>query len=106
MTRDFQAERVDLSFATDPSGLALTLEGNPVAPPLTVTSWAGYGVAVDAPSPDRRGRQQLRLAVLVRRRRRVAYRGRTPEAPAAYTATFTAEPGSPLLLHPRALPAE
>jgi glucose/arabinose dehydrogenase/PKD repeat protein len=49
VTRNFQAKRVDLTFATDPSGLSLTLEGNAVATPLTVTSWAGYGVAVDAP---------------------------------------------------------
>jgi glucose/arabinose dehydrogenase len=92
VSQDFQPEKVDLSFATDPAGLSIQLEGSPAATPLTVTSWVNYGVAVGAPSqPAPNGGSYVWSSwsdggaashTLV-----------TPSAPASYTAAFTVQAG-------------
>jgi glucose/arabinose dehydrogenase/PKD repeat protein len=92
VTRDFQARKVDLSFATDPAGLGIKLEGNAVTPPLTVTSWAGYGVAVDAPGQtDANGHAYLWASWSDGGA--ASHIIATPDSPASYTAAFTPAPG-------------
>jgi hypothetical protein len=57
MTREVQPNRVDLTFATIPSGLSpsgLSLQADDVtfAAPKTLVSWEGYELSVNAPSPQ------------------------------------------------------
>ncbi len=46
----FDAQRVSLTFATDPAGLTIGVNETVAATPRTVTSWVGYVVRVYAPS--------------------------------------------------------
>jgi len=89
VTRDVQPNRVNVSFATNPSGLSLLINGQTFAAPETLVSWEGYSLSVNAPSPqslsgksyvfsswsDGKGRQHDIV---------------TGAAPATYTATFKA----------------
>jgi PKD repeat protein len=52
--RDVQPHRVDVSFATNPSGPSLLINGETFATPetLTLVSWEGYRLKVDALSPQ------------------------------------------------------
>ena len=52
MTRDLQPNRVDVSFATNPSGLSLLINGETFTTPRTLVSWEGYTLNVNAPSPQ------------------------------------------------------
>ncbi len=87
--RDVQPNRVNVSFATNPSGLSLLINGETFTTPKTLLSWEGYSLNVSAPSPqslsgrsyvfsswsDGKGQQH---AVV------------TGAAPGTYTATFKA----------------
>jgi PKD repeat protein len=87
VTREIQPKRVDASFATNPSGLSVRINGQNFATPKTLLSWEGYTLNVDAPSPqtlsgtsyafsswsDGKGKQHNIV---------------TGAAPATYTATF------------------
>jgi glucose/arabinose dehydrogenase/PKD repeat protein len=89
VTREVQPNRMDLSFATSPSGLSLQADDLTFVTPKTLTSWEGYGLSVNAPSPqtlsgttyvfnawsDGEGQQHEVL---------------TGATPSTYTATFTA----------------
>jgi glucose/arabinose dehydrogenase len=50
--RDVQPNRVDVSFATNPSGLSLLINGETFTIPKTLVSWEGYNLNVNAPSPQ------------------------------------------------------
>ena len=83
--RDVQPHRVDVSFATNPSGPSLLINGETFATPetLTLVSWEGYRLKVDAPHPRP---SPYVFSALVRRPRaatRYRYRGN-----AELTATF------------------
>ena len=48
-TRNLQPRKVNVTFASNPSGLTLYVEGQPFRTPATVVSWAGNVLDVDAP---------------------------------------------------------
>jgi glucose/arabinose dehydrogenase len=50
VTQDVQPNRVNLSFATNPSGLSLLINGQTFTTPKTLLSWEGYRLNVNAPS--------------------------------------------------------
>ena len=52
VTREVQPNRVDVSFATNPSGLSLLINGETFTTPKTLVSWEGYRLNVNAPSPQ------------------------------------------------------
>ena len=52
ITRDVQPNRVNTSFATQPSGLSVLVNGQSFLAPKTLVSWEGYRLSVDAPSPQ------------------------------------------------------
>jgi glucose/arabinose dehydrogenase/PKD repeat protein len=52
VTREVQPNRVNLSFATNPSGLSLLIDGQTFTTPKTLLSWEGYRLNVNAPSPQ------------------------------------------------------
>jgi glucose/arabinose dehydrogenase/Ca2+-binding RTX toxin-like protein len=52
VTQDVQPNRVDVSFATNPRGLSVLINGQRFATPKTQLSWQGYTLDVDAPSPQ------------------------------------------------------
>jgi glucose/arabinose dehydrogenase/PKD repeat protein len=89
VTRDVQPNRVDVLFASNPSGLSVHINGETFTTPKTLLSWEGYRLNVDAPSPqtlsgtpyvfsawsDGQGQQHEIV---------------TGATPSSYTATFTA----------------
>ena len=89
VSQDFQPEKVDLSFATDPSGLSIQLEGSPAATPLTVTSWVNYGVAVGAPAQSAPNASYVWSSWSDGGA--ASHTILTPSAPASYTAVFTVQ---------------
>jgi PKD repeat protein len=52
VTREVQPNRVNVSFATNPSGLSLLINGQTFTTPKTLVSWEGYTLNVNAPSPQ------------------------------------------------------
>src|SRR5918994_2472857 len=52
VTREVQPNRVNVSFASIPSGLSLLINGETFTTPKTLVSWEGYTLNVDAPSPQ------------------------------------------------------
>jgi glucose/arabinose dehydrogenase/PKD repeat protein len=52
ITQDVQPRRVDVSLATNPSGLSLQINGQSFSAPETLLSWEGYRLSVDATSPQ------------------------------------------------------
>ena len=48
VARDLRPRLVDLTFETDPAGLALEVAGSPVTGPTTVTSWEAWQIPVVA----------------------------------------------------------
>ncbi len=52
VTREVQPHRVDVSFATNPSGLSVQADDLTFAAPRTLVSWEGYTLSVNAPSPQ------------------------------------------------------
>ena len=55
ISRDLLPHTVDLTFATQPPGIALEVAGSPVVGPTTVTSWEGWRMAVVAPDQAEAG---------------------------------------------------
>jgi PKD repeat protein len=49
VTRDLQPRKVDVTFATTPAGLGVSVNGTALTGPQTVTSWQGYGLTATAP---------------------------------------------------------
>ena len=50
--REVQPNRVEVSFATEPAGLSVQIDGQSFATPKTLLSWEGYGLNVNASSPQ------------------------------------------------------
>ena len=55
VSRDLLPRTVDLTFATEPPGIALEVAGSPVVGPATVTSWEGWRIPVVAPDQAEAG---------------------------------------------------
>lgn len=49
VSQSFQPNRVQLTFETDPAGLRLVINDVAVTAPVTLISWEGYRIDVDAP---------------------------------------------------------
>ena len=52
VTQELQPSRVDVTFASQPSGLSLLINGTTFAAPRTFVSWEGYKLSASAPSPQ------------------------------------------------------
>ena len=52
VTREIQPNRVNVTFASNPSGLSLQVNGTTFAASRTLVSWEGYGLSVNVPSPQ------------------------------------------------------
>jgi glucose/arabinose dehydrogenase len=89
VTRDLLPKKVDVTFATVPPGLSLSVNGFSLTGPQTVTSWQGWVLQATAPSwqligPDTyvfsawTGSATNPVAIT------------TPSAPATFTATYQA----------------
>jgi glucose/arabinose dehydrogenase/Ca2+-binding RTX toxin-like protein len=52
LIREVQPNRVNVSFATNPSGLSVLINGQTFAAPKTLVSWEAYKLKVNAPSPQ------------------------------------------------------
>jgi hypothetical protein len=58
VSRRINPKLVDLTFATQPSGLQILLNGERFTAPVTVTSWQAYRITINAPDQtDTSGRQ-------------------------------------------------
>jgi glucose/arabinose dehydrogenase/Ca2+-binding RTX toxin-like protein len=58
ITQNLRPNLVDVTFATEPSGLKLEISGTTPTGPQTLTSWEAYGLKVNAPTQtDSSGRQ-------------------------------------------------
>jgi glucose/arabinose dehydrogenase/PKD repeat protein len=55
-TRDFMPRKVNLTFATNPSGLAVTVNGQSFSGPSTITSWQSWSLNVSAATQVSGGR--------------------------------------------------
>lgn len=81
-TRDFQPKKVQLTFGTNPAGLAVRLNGSAFSTPRAVTSWEGYNLTIEAPDQGGFGFFSWSDGGTA------AHTIMTPASPAAYTATF------------------
>ena len=52
ITQELQPNRVNVTFASQPSGLSLLIDGQTFATPRTLVSWEGYKLSASAPSPQ------------------------------------------------------
>ena len=52
VTREIQPNRVNVSFATNPKGLSVLINGQRFATPKTLLSWERYTLNVNVPSPQ------------------------------------------------------
>ena len=89
VARAIQPRKVSLTFASNPSGVSLALNGSAVTTPSTVVSWEGYLLTATAPLSHGSG-STLRIfsswgAVLSN-----TLTVGTPAAPATYTAIYQA----------------
>jgi len=83
-TRDLEPRKVQLTVATNPIGLRVVVNGTSFTGPATFTSWEGWSVTLDAPTPQKKfafsswsdGGARVHAVV-------------TPATARAYTATFS-----------------
>ena len=82
VSRNVMPKTVAITFATNPTGLQVTVNGSTLVGPTTITSWQGYVLNVNAPNQTKwrfsswsDGGAQAHAIV-------------TPASPATYTATF------------------
>jgi glucose/arabinose dehydrogenase len=89
VTREVQPNRVDVSFATNPSGLSLHINGETFTTPRTLVSWEGYNLNVNAPSPQTLSGTTYAFSAWSdsKAQQHDIVTGATPSS---YTATFTA----------------
>ncbi len=66
VSQDVRPNRVEVSFATDPSGLSVQLDGQSFATPKTLLSWEAYKLNVNASSPPEPFGQELRVLFVIR----------------------------------------
>ena len=88
VSRDLLPRTVDLTFATEPPGLALEVAGSLVVGPATVTSWEGWRIPVVAPDQAEAGGSGVTFVSWSDGGAR-SHDITTPAAPATYTARFT-----------------
>ncbi len=82
-TRDVQPRKVAITLATSPGGLSVSVNGTTFTAPTTITSWQGWQLSLNAPSPQKGhrfsswsdGGAQAHTVI-------------TPATPTTYTATF------------------
>ncbi|MEA2596830.1 MAG: hypothetical protein QOF01_3299 [Thermomicrobiales bacterium] len=86
--QNFQPKKVNLTFATDPSGLTVDVEGTDFTGPSTVTSWAGWQIQVDVPSPQTHSSGLSYAFSSWSDGGAAAHTITTPSSPQTYTATF------------------
>jgi len=87
VTRDLLPKKVDVTFATTPPGLSVSVNGFPLTGPQTVTSWQGWVLQALAPSWQASGPDTYVFS---------SWSGgsgnplviTTPAVPATYTATY------------------
>jgi glucose/arabinose dehydrogenase len=78
---------VDVTFATNPSGLALTVNGEPVTGPRSLPSWVGFSIPVSTASQSDSAGRPWAFASWSDGGA-AAHAVPTPEQPATYTARF------------------
>jgi glucose/arabinose dehydrogenase len=87
VVRNIQPRKVNVTFATNPSGLQLTVNSVAITAPQTVVSWDGYQLNVNAPNQTDGAGQQYTFASWSDGGAQ-AHTITTPAADATYTATF------------------
>jgi hypothetical protein len=92
VTQDLHANRVELTFATNPAGLQLQVNGGTIAGPTTVTSWEGWMLSVGAPTPQTDGSGRTWLFSSWSDGGAATHSIETPASAATYTATFLTPP--------------
>ena len=88
LSRNLLPRTVDVTFATEPPGIALEVAGSPVVGPTTVTSWEGWRMPVVAPDQAESGGTGVTFVSWSDGGAR-AHEVTTPAAAATYTARFT-----------------
>jgi glucose/arabinose dehydrogenase/PKD repeat protein len=88
VSRDLLPRTVDITFATEPAGIALEVAGSQVTGPETVTSWEGWRMPVQAPDQATAGGSGVTFVSWSDGGAR-AHDITTPAAAATYTARFT-----------------
>jgi hypothetical protein len=87
VTRDVQPRKVDLTFATAPTGFTVNVNGSAFTGPSTLTSWEGWVLTVEAAMTQLSGSDLWVFSSWAdggANVRQVA----TPAAPATYTAVY------------------
>jgi hypothetical protein len=92
--RDVRPRTVTLSFGTIPPGLALTLEGQPIATPASDSSVVGLVRSLGAPSPQSAAGKTYQF-VSWSDGGAASHNISTPSTNTAYTATFAEQPSLP-----------
>jgi hypothetical protein len=87
VTREIQPNRVNLSFATNPRGLSVLINGQNFATPKTLLSWEGYTLNVNVPSPQTLSGTSHAFSSWSDGKLK-QHNIVTEEAPGTYTATF------------------
>ncbi len=92
ISQNLLPNKVDLTFATDPTGLALKVNGTSISAPRTVTSWEAWRLQVEAPNQTDATGQAMEW-VSWSDGGAAAHTITTPATPATYTASFRAAGG-------------
>ena len=92
--QNFQPRKVNITFATQPAGLSLTVNGTSLTGPTTLISWDGYALNVNAPSQTSGG--QSYTFVSWSDGGAATHTITTPTTAATYTATFQTTGGGTL----------
>jgi glucose/arabinose dehydrogenase len=85
--RNLQPRKVNVTFATNPAGLQLTVNSTAITAPRTVVSWEGYQLNVNAPNQTDGAGQQQTFASWSDGGAQ-SHTITTPAADATYTANF------------------
>ena len=92
VTRDVQPNRVNVTFSTNPAGRDVVVAGTTYTAPKTLTSWQGYGIAVDARTQTDGSGNTWNFQSWSDGGA-AAHTIVTPAAPTTYTATFVQSAG-------------
>jgi PKD repeat protein len=88
VSRDVNPRLVDVTFDTQPAGRTIEVFGQPFVAPETITSWDGWGLAVNGPAQTDAGGNPLVFAAWSDGGA-ASHTITTPAAAATYVATFT-----------------